>query len=441
MDAGPATEAVDAATGAAEGARIQKSVLPNGIRILSETIPGMASVTIGFWVESGSRFEPAAQNGLSHFLEHLFFKGTMRRSAAEIAEVIDAVGGVLNADTDREHTCYYAKVLGEHAALAIDLLSDILLASRFAPEEIAREKDVVFEEIAQIEDTPDDLINDLFHQAYWPEHALGRPVCGTRETVAAFDREACRAWVDARYRPDRLVVAAAGDVRHEQLVEEVERRFGDLEGHAPLDAGPAPTARPGIAVHQRRLEQVQLSIGIPGVAVTDAARDAAVVLNSVLGDSPSSRLFQEVRERRGRAYSIDSFLCSYRDTGYLGIAAGTRPKWVREVVAIVVDQLARIRRDGVPSAELARAQGKLKGTLLLGLETSDQRMERLALNEMYFGRQVTAAELASRLDAVTNDDVVALASRLFVPESYALVLLGDLRRQEIDAGLFTENDR
>jgi predicted Zn-dependent peptidase len=396
----------------------------------------MASVAIGLWVESGSRYEAASQNGLSHFLEHLFFKGTERRSAAELAEEIDAVGGVLNADTDREHTCYYAKVLGEHAPLAIDLLSDIFLASRFDPGEIAREKDVVIEEIAQIEDTPDDLINDLFHAAYWPEHALGRPVCGTRETVGGFDRKVCARWVATRYRPDRLVVTAAGDVRHAALVEEISRRFGSLTGSAPLESGARPLLRPGVTVHQRRLGQVQLCVGTPGVAVTDQDRDVAVVLNSALGDSPSSRLFQEVRERRGRAYSIDSFLCSYRDTGYLGIAAGTRPQWVREVVEIVVGELARIRREGLPAAELARAKSKLKGTLLLGLETSDQRMERLALNEMYFGRQVTSGELASRLDRVSNDDVVALASRLFVPESCALVLLGDTRGRTIDDGVF-----
>ncbi len=421
---------------AAAAVRIEKTTLPNGIRVLSEEIPGMVSVAIGLWVESGSRFESAAQNGISHFLEHLFFKGTERRSASELAEAIDAVGGVLNADTDREHTCYYAKVLGEHAPLAIDLLSDIFLASRFAPEEVAREKDVVLEEIAQIEDTPDDLINDLFHQAYWPEHALGRPVCGTRETVTAFDREACRTWVARRYRPDRLVVAAAGDVRHDVLVDEIARRFGHLAGSAPLEEGVSPTLRSGVSVHRRKLEQVQLCFGTQGVPVTDADRDVAIVLNSALGDSPSSRLFQEVRERRGRAYSIDSFLCSYRDTGYLGIAAGTRPRWVREVVEIVIGELARIRREGVPAAELVRAQGKLKGTILLGLETSDQRMERLALNEMYFGRQVTTTELAARLDAVTNDQIVSLASRLFTPESCSLVLLGDVHGDGIDAGVF-----
>ena len=396
----------------------------------------MASVAIGLWVESGSRFEAAPQSGLSHFLEHLFFKGTERRSAAELAEAIDAVGGVLNADTDREHTCYYAKVLGEHTSLAVDLLSDIFLASRFAPEEIAREKDVVLAEIAQIEDTPDDLINDLFHQAYWPEHALGRPVCGTRDTVTAFDRDACRSWVDTRYRPDRIVVAAAGDVRHGPLVGEIARQFGGLTGSAPLEVGSLPILRPGVTVHQRRLEQVQLCLGTRGVSVTDAERDVAVVLNSALGDSPSSRLFQEVRERRGRAYSIDSFLCSYRDTGYVGISAGTRPRWVAEVVEIVLAELKRIRTEGVSAVELARAKGKLKGTLLLGLETSDQRMERLALNEMYFGRQVTVTELAARLDAVTNDEIVALATRLFTPDTCALVLLGDLRGGGIDSGVF-----
>lgn len=421
---------------AAAGARIEKTTLPNGVRVLSERTPGMVSAAIGLWVESGSRFEAAAQNGLSHFLEHLFFKGTERRSAAEIAETIDAVGGVLNADTDREHTCYYAKVLGEHVPLAIDLLSDIFLASRFAPEEIAREKDVVIEEIAQIEDTPDDLINDLFHQAYWPAHALGRPVCGTRETVASFDREACRAWVASRYRPDRLVVAAAGDVEHAALVDEIARRFGHLVGTAPLADEGAPIVAPGVTVHRRRLEQVQVCLATRGIAVGDADRDAAIVLNSALGDSPSSRLFQEVRERRGRAYSIDSFLCSYRDTGYLGIAAGTRPRWVKEVADIVIAELARIRRDGLPDVELVRAKGKLKGTIMLGLETSDQRMERLALNEIYFGRQVSLEELAARLEAVTNDQIVATATRLFTPDACAAVLLGDVRETVLGADVF-----
>ncbi|MBI3769502.1 MAG: insulinase family protein [Deltaproteobacteria bacterium] len=407
--------------------RIEKTELANGIRVLSEEIPGVASVALGLWVEHGSRDETPPQNGLSHFIEHLFFKGTARRSAGQIAEEIDAVGGVLNADTDREFTCYYAKVLGEQSPLAIDLLADIFLDSRFDAEEIVREREVVLEEIAQIEDTPDDLIHDLFHREYWRHHPLGAPVCGTRATVTQFDRAACVELFDARYRADRLVIAAAGQVEHAALVDEIAARFAGLEGHAAVIDGTIPTPSAGVAVYERKLEQVQLCLGTRGVAVSDPARDAVAVLNAALGDSPSSRLFQEIRERRGRAYSIDSFVESYRDTGYIGIAAGTRARWVEEVVDVVLAELRRIRREGFPADELARAKGKLKGTLLLALETSDQRMERLALNELYFGRAVSVEEIARRVDAVCNDDVVAAAERLFVPDGCALVLLGDLR--------------
>jgi predicted Zn-dependent peptidase len=387
-------------------------------------------------VEHGSRDETPAQCGLSHFIEHLFFKGTARRSAAQIAEEIDDVGGVLNADTDREFTCYFAKVLGEQSPLAIDLLADIFRASRFDADDIAREREVVLEEIAQIEDTPDDLVHDLFHQEYWREHPLGWPVCGTRESVARFDRDACLALLAARYRPDRLIIAAAGQVQHAALVDEIATRLGDLDGRAAAVDHGVPAPRACVAVHERKLEQVQLCLGTRGVAVTDPARDAVAVLNAALGDSPSSRLFQEIRERRGRAYSIDSFVSSYRDTGYVGIAAGTRARWVREVVDVILAELRSMRREGLPADELARAKGKLKGTLLLALETSEQRMERLALDEMYFGRAVSADEIARRIDAVTNDDVVAVAERLFVADGCALVLLGDLRRQAPDTTVF-----
>ncbi len=387
-------------------------------------------------MQHGSRDEEPARNGLSHFLEHLFFKGTARRTAAQIAEEIDAVGGMLNADTDREFTCYHAKVLGEQAPLAMDLLADIFLESRLDPEDIAREREVVLEEIAQIEDTPDDLVHDLFHQEYWHAHPLGAPVCGTRATVAAFDREACVDLLGKRYRPDRLVIAAAGRLTHAPLVEEIESRFGALDGRSAADTGAPPVARSTVAVFDRKLEQVQLCLGTPGVAAADPARDAVAVLNAALGDSPSSRLFQEIRERRGRAYSIDSFTCGYRDTGYIGIAAGTRSRWIGEVIDVVLGELRRLKREGLPPAELARAKGKLKGTMLLALETSDQRMERLALNEMYFGRAVSEEEIARRIDAVKNDDVVAAAQRLFVPDGCALVLLGDVRGHVPDARVF-----
>ncbi len=417
---------------------VRTHTLANGVRILTEEMPTLHSAAIGIWVESGSRYERPSENGLSHFIEHLFFKGTSRRSAADIAQEIDAVGGVLNADTDREHTCYYAKVLGEHTPLAIDLLSDLFLESRLAPAEILREREVVIEEIAQIEDTPDDYIQDLFHREYWPDHALGFPVCGTRATVASFERAACMDLLERRYRPNRIIVTAAGRIRHDEVVEAIAYRFGELAGTAELADGPVPLGRPAVAIHQRRLEQVQLCLGTGGLAAGDPERDVAVVLNAALGDSPSSRLFQEVRERRGRAYSIDSFVCSYRDTGYIGIVAGTRTRWVPEVVETVLTELRRVRREGFTAAELERAKGKLKGALLLGLETSDHRMERLAMHEIYCGRVVPAREVASRIDAVTNDRIVALAQRLFTPESCALVLLGDVRGRALDTEIFAE---
>lgn len=415
------------------GGATRKTVLPNGVRILSEEMPGISSLSIGIWVESGARYERVAQNGLSHLIEHLVFKGTERRTAAAISEEIDAVGGVLNADTDREHTCYYAKVLGEDAGLAVDLLGDMVLASRFDPDEIAREKEVVLEEIARIEDTPDDYIQDLFHLEYWPDHALGRPICGTHDSVSSFDRQACVDLLAERYRPNRIVVAAAGRIEHAWLVDEIARRFGELTGEAPLDDGPPPVARSGVTVHPRKLGQVQLALATRGVSATDPRRAAGLVLNTALGDSSSSRLFQEVRERRGRVYSIDSFLCSFRDAGYLGIAAGTRPRWVAEVVETILGELRKVRREGFDAAELARAKGKLKGTILLALETSDQRMERIALNEMYVGRDVPEAELGARIDAVTNDEVVGLAGELLVPEGCSIVLLGDLKGPPLDA--------
>jgi predicted Zn-dependent peptidase len=415
---------------------VRKTVLPNGVRIVTERMPGLASVAIGVWIESGSRHDGRERSGLSHFVEHLLFKGTARRSAAEIAQEIDAVGGVLNADTDREHTCYYARVLAEHAGLAIDLLSDMVLASRFDPVEVDREREVVLEEIAQIEDTPDEHVQDLFHAAYWPDHPLGRPICGTRDTVAVLDRAACLDLLARRYRPNRIVVAAAGRFEHEAVVEEITQRFGGLTGAAALEAEAPGPVRPGVTVHERRLGQVRLYLGTGGLAAADPRRTVAAVLNAALGDGASSRLFQEIRERRGRAYAVDSGLASYRDSGYLAVTAGTRSPWVAEVVECIVRELGRVRREGFSAAELERTKGRLKGALLLALESSDQRMEHLGLAEMYLGRCVPAEELAARIDAVTNDEIVALAGHVFVPDACALVLLGKPRGASLDASVF-----
>ncbi|MFN8642047.1 MAG: pitrilysin family protein [Candidatus Binatia bacterium] len=414
---------------------VRRSALPNGLRVVTETMDGVPSVTIGIWVESGSRFEPPHLGGISHFLEHLLFKGTERRSAARIAEEMDAVGGVLNAFTGKEYTCYYARVLAEHAALAMDLLEDLFLHSRLDPAEIDRERTVVLQEISQSEDTPDDHIHDLFNAHYWPAHALGRPVCGTSATVEALDRPQFVDFLARRYRPGRLIIAAAGAIDHDAVEAWAARAFADLDGTASLVDGGPPAPRAGIAVTEKPLEQVHLCLGMPGVAQAAAGRYAAYLLNTVLGGGMSSRLFQEIRERRGHAYSVYSFLSSYRDAGYLGIYVGTSAQWVDEVVAVIARELDVLAREGVRPDELARAKTQLKGNMLLGLETSDSRMSRVAKNEIYHGRDVPIAELSAGIDAVTRDDLMALTTHLTRPEERALALLGDLGGRTIAADL------
>jgi len=414
---------------------VRRSALPNGLRIVTEPLEGVPSVTIGIWVESGSRFEPPHLGGISHFLEHLLFKGTERRSAAQIAEEIDAVGGVLNAFTGKEYTCYYARVLAEHATLAMDLLADLFLNSRLDSEEIDRERTVVLQEISQSEDTPDDYIHDLFNEHYWPGHPLGRPVCGTGATVQTFARDAFVDFLGARYRPDRLIISAAGNVTHETVEAWAARDFSNLSGSASLIDGGPPVPRPGITVTEKSLEQVHLCLGVPGIAQGASERYAAYLLNTVLGGGMSSRLFQEIRERRGHAYSVYSFLSSYRDAGYLGVYVGTSAQWVEDVVTVIARELGALARDGLRPDELARAKTQLKGNMLLGLETSDSRMSRVAKNEIYHQRDVPISELSEGIDGVTHDQVVALATRLAHANGRSLALLGDLGDRVIDPSI------
>ena len=410
---------------------MQATRLANGVRVLSERLPDLASVTVGIWVENGSRYEREHEAGISHFLEHLFFKGTDRRTAAQIAEEIDAVGGVLNAFTGKEYTCYYAKVLREHVPLALDLLADIFTHSRFASEEIDRERTVVIQEISEVEDRPDDYVHELFNLAFWPGHPLSRPIAGSAQSVSRFHRDDFLGFLETRYRPDRILIAAAGDLAHEALVEVAERNFGGLSGSSPaLDGGP-PEPRPGVSLHQKSLEQVHLCLGTPGIPQADADRYAAHLLNLALGGGMSSRLFQEIRERRGKAYTVYSFLSSYCDAGYTGFYVGTSPEWVREVVEVIRAELERVTRDGLTPGELARVKNQMKGNMLLGLETSDSRMSRLAKNAIYFGRDVTLEEVAVGIDGVTNADVVRVCQRLFRPRSLALTVLGDLKGEAL----------
>ena len=409
--------------------------LPNGIRVLSEELTDLSSVTVGIWVENGSRYERSEQAGISHFLEHLFFKGTKRRTATQIAEEIDAVGGVVNAFTSKEYTCYYAKVLPEQLPLALDVLGDIFLHSRFAEEEIERERSVILQEISQAEDTPDDYVHDLFGLAFWPGHPLSRPVAGSAATVGPLQRADFLRFLEARYRPDRVMLSAAGKVRHDELIDVVGRTFGVLSGASGAHTDQPPEPRAGLTVHHKQLEQVHICLGAPGLAHADPDRYAAHLLSQALGGGMSSRLFQEVRERRGKAYSVYSFLPSFHDTGYLGVYVGTSAEWAREVLDVIQAELRKIATDGLGVEELARAKTQMKGGLLLGLETSDSRMSRIARNEIYFRRDVPLEEVAAGVDAVSNDDVVRVARAMFRPQALAVTVLGDLKGERLDGVL------
>jgi predicted Zn-dependent peptidase len=428
---------VTAAVDRSESGGVRRTILPNGIRVLTEAVPQFASTTIGIWVENGSRYESPEKNGISHFLEHLFFKGTARRSAKQIAEEIDAVGGVLNAFTGKEYTCYYAKVLREDLPLALDILGDLFLHSEFAPEEIERERSVILQEISEAEDTPDDHIHDLFNRRFWPGHPLSYPICGTAETVSRLSRGDFIDFIGERYRPDRLIVAAAGGIDHDRLVEEIERQFGHLQGVTAPPELTRPTMRAGLSVFEKPLEQVHMYLGVPGFAQGDDRRFAAYVLNTALGGGMSSRLFQEVRERRGKAYSIASGMSSFRNEGYLAVYTGLSAACVAEVLEVIVKELATLRDSGLDADELGRAKSQIKGNMLLSLESSESRMTRIAKNEIYFRRDVPTEEMAAAIGAVDQEAVMRVARDLFATSTVGVALLGDLGEHRIDPSILS----
>jgi predicted Zn-dependent peptidase len=408
-----------------------KSILDNGIRIVSHEMPEHRSVSLGIWVESGSRHETDAQNGISHFIEHLLFKGTERRSAAQIAEEMDAVGGVINAFTSKEHTCYYAKVLDENLPLAIDLLTDIFLHSSFDAEEIERERSVILQEISQSEDTPDDYVHDLFSLDFFKNHPIARPICGRQATVTSFQREDFVKFFKARYRPRRVIVSAAGHFRHDALVKEIGARLSaavdgvDGEPAVNLEGETVPKMGSGVFSHVKSLEQAHLCLGVAGIHQAHPKRYVAYVLNTLLGGGMSSRLFQEIREKRGKAYSVYSFSTSYKDVGYLGVYAGTSVESTEEVVELIVKELQKLAAGEMTEEELQRTQGQLVGSMMLGLESTDSWMSHIARNEIYFGQTVTTDEICQRIRDVSRDEVVELADALFRSDGMTLTLLGD----------------
>ena len=415
---------------------VVREVLGNGLRLITETMPHVRSVTLGVWLTRGSRHESDEHGGIAHFVEHMLFKGTDSRTAEDIAQAIDSIGGQLDAFTAKEYASYYIKVLDEHVPLAVDLLTDIVRRPAFAAEEIEREKKVILEEIKMVEDTPDDLVHELFTQHFWEGHPLARPILGSPETVEALDREILLRYFGEAYVASNIVISAAGNLEHGRVRELVERAFGDLDAAGESFTQEAPRVSPQVVTRSKELEQSHICLGTNGYPQRHDDRYVSYILNTVLGGSMSSRLFQNIREKRGLAYSVFSGLSAYRDAGNITIYAGCANEAVGEVVDLCVEELKGLKRTPVAESELRRAKDHLKGSLMLSLENTASRMSHLARQEIYFERHFGLDETLAGVEAVTPDDIRRVAADLFSNGSLAATVVGpaapELSRQRLD---------
>jgi predicted Zn-dependent peptidase len=406
---------------------IRRQKLPNGLTIITEQMQHIRSASIGVWLQTGSRDEDAEWNGISHFIEHMVFKGTKHRTAEEIARQVDSFGGNMDAFTAKECICFNVKVLDEHIPTALDILSDLVLNPVFDAADIARERGVILEEIKMDEDNPDYLVHEIFTQNFWKDHPLGKPILGTKETVKRFERDPVLDAYAHRFAPGNIIVSAAGNLDHDKFVELVTRHFEHMK---PMSNG-FHSSKPKIVSriilrNKKALEQVQLCIGVPAYPIAHEKRHAGYILNTVLGGGMSSRLFQNIRERQGLAYSIYSDLNPYRDTGCLAVYAGTSLASAAKVVQSVVSEFRKLKTEPVPEEELRRSKAQLKGSLMLSLESSTSRMSNLARQEMYFDRFYDLDELIEKIEAVTVEDLTVLANEFFQTDAVAVTALGNL---------------
>jgi predicted Zn-dependent peptidase len=412
---------------------IHRQVLPNGVVVITETMQHVRSVSVGIWVRNGSRREVPSENGLAHFLEHMVFKGTERRTAEDIAREMDSVGGMLDAFTSKEQICFNAKVLDEHLPIAFDVLADLMQRAKFDSEDLKKERQVVLEEIKMDLDNPEYLLHDIFTRGFWPNHSLGRPILGTPETVRRFDREAIQRRFQNWFGPDHILVTAAGNITHEQVLKLVEKEFGSLKplGAQEEDAVPS-TAAPIHLERKRELEQVHLCIGVPSLPIAHERRFGVAVLNNLLGGGMSSRLFQNIREKQGLAYAVFSELTPYSDAGMFSVYAGTAKETVGKVLDMTIAEFRAMKESPVAAEELLRAKNHLKGSLMLSLESTSSRMSNLARQELYFHRFSSLDEILASIDAVTSEEVQALAKEFFQAERIAVTVLGPLNGFELD---------
>jgi predicted Zn-dependent peptidase len=410
----------------------KRQVLPNGLTILTEEMPHIRSVSIGIWVKSGSRHEDSEYSGISHFLEHMVFKGTKTRSAEDIARQIDSIGGNMDAFTAKECICFNVKVLDEHLPIAMDVLTDLVLNPVFAVEDIQRERGVILEEIKMDEDNPDYLVHEIFAQNFWKDHPLGKPILGTKETVKRFERDRVLSAYERHIKPGNLIVAAAGNLNHQEFARLVAKRFELLPtGSNGFHDIPPKVVSRIIMRNKKSLEQVQICVGVPSHPAGDDRRYAAYLLNTLLGGGMSSRLFQNIRERQGLAYAIFSDLNPYRDTGCLSIYAGTSRQSAEKVVESVVKEFRDLKDKKITQEELRRVKDQLKGSLMLSLESSTARMSNLARQEMYYDRFFGLDEIIHRVEEVTAEDLQQLSREYFQPEKIAVTVLGNLNGLKI----------
>jgi predicted Zn-dependent peptidase len=406
---------------------LRRTVLPNGLIVLTERMEHLRSVSMGVWVKSGSRYEAADINGISHFVEHMLFKGTRSRSAQHIAREMDAIGGNLDAFTGKETICFSVKALSNHVPIALDVLSDLVLNPTFADTDVERERGVILEEIKIDEDNPDILVHEIFTQNFWKDQPLGKPILGTTKTVSGLQQPTLFGYHSERFRAGNMVFSAAGNLDHDQFVAAVAENFESLApGATDLSFQSAQVSAPIILRNKRSLEQVQICLGVPSPPITDENRYATLILNTVLGGGMSSRLFQTIREERGMAYSIYSDLSPYSDTGAFCVYAGTSADKTLEMLDLVMAEFRALKETLLTEEELHRAKEQVKGNILLGLESSGSRMSNLARQEMYFNHFFSVEEVLERLDAVTADQVQVMAQKLFISERIAVTLLGRL---------------
>ncbi len=409
---------------------INKTVLANGTKIVSKKMPHVRSISMGVWVSVGARDESREQSGLSHFIEHMIFKGTARRNAYQIAKEFDAIGGQTNAFTSMEHTCYHAKVLDSHLETMVDILSDIFLNSVFDANEVERERPVIFQEIGMLEDTPEDYVHQLAGSNFWGDHPLGRSIIGTRANILRFNADTIKQYFLQFYHPERIVISAAGNLEHDRILELIGPSFETIHNGGRLPERTKPQIRPSIKIHQRDLEQAHICLSTMGTAINDPRRFAFSLMNTLIGGNMSSRLFQEIREKRGLAYSVYSFISSHVDSGMFGVYCGVNPKDTRQAINLIHQTLQTICQKKITRDELLDAKEYTKGNLFLASESADNQMVRLAQNEIYFGKYIPLRTVIDKVEAVNIDDIQELARSLFQPQQTALTLLGPVDASE-----------